>query len=92
MSGASGFNRIVWSSGRDGGNWWAAISKNTMLWRWYSVGTSESFGSRFFAASMAHSWAREEHRLDFEGFGKLPVNEVFGSSAVNESFLFGHSA
>jgi hypothetical protein len=38
------------------------------------------------------SWSREEHCLDFEGFGKLPVNEVFSGSAIYESFLFGHAA
>jgi hypothetical protein len=35
------------------------------------------------------SWPREERCLDFEGFGQSPVNEVFGGSAVYESFLFG---
>jgi hypothetical protein len=38
------------------------------------------------------SWPWEERCLDLEGFGETPVNEVFGSSAVNESFLFGCSA
>jgi hypothetical protein len=38
------------------------------------------------------SWAQEEHCLDFEGFGKSPVDEVFGSSAVNESLFLSRSA
>jgi hypothetical protein len=38
------------------------------------------------------SWLREERCLDFEGFGKSPVNEVFSGSTVYKSFLFGHSA
>jgi hypothetical protein len=38
------------------------------------------------------SWPWEERCLDLEGFGKSPVDEVFGGSAVYESFLFGHSA
>jgi hypothetical protein len=37
------------------------------------------------------SWVWEEHCLDFEGLGKLPIDEVFCGSTVNESFLFGHS-
>ena len=37
------------------------------------------------------SWLWEERCLDFEGFGKLPVDEVFGSPTVYEGFLFGHS-
>jgi hypothetical protein len=37
------------------------------------------------------SWAREERRLDLEGFGKSPVDEIFSGSAVNKSLLFGRS-
>jgi hypothetical protein len=37
------------------------------------------------------SWVQEERRLDLEGFGKSPVDEVFGSSAINESLLLGRS-
>jgi hypothetical protein len=36
-------------------------------------------------------WAWEERCLDFEGFGKPPVDEVFSSPTINESFLFSCS-
>jgi hypothetical protein len=34
------------------------------------------------------SWLWEERCLDFESFGKSPIDEVFCCSAVDESFLF----
>jgi hypothetical protein len=37
-------------------------------------------------------WPWEERCLDFEGLGKVPVNEVFSGSAVYESLLFSRSA
>jgi hypothetical protein len=44
----------------------------------------------FYPIHVVHlSWSWEERCLDFESFGKLPIDEVFSSSAVNESFLFG---
>jgi hypothetical protein len=37
------------------------------------------------------SWLREERCLDFESFGKSPVDEVFGGPAVYEGLLFSRS-
>jgi hypothetical protein len=37
------------------------------------------------------SWSWEEHCLDLESLGKSPIDEVFCSSAVDESFLFSRS-
>jgi hypothetical protein len=38
------------------------------------------------------SWSWEERCLDLESFGKSPIDEVFCSSTVDESFLFSCSA
>jgi hypothetical protein len=38
------------------------------------------------------SWSREECCLDLESLGKSPIDEVFHSSTVDESFLFSRSA